>query len=126
MPYSGRIFRHFGRKMNLYHCDLTLKHVAELLPEMGVNVLICFDPNTDIGYFKDKIGDRVCLIGNLKPLLLLNGTPEEVKAECKRLIERAGPGGGYILAPGGELGYGTPAENIEAMLDAAQEYGRTG
>ncbi len=38
-----------------------------------------FGPDADAALAKEKIGDRVCLLGNLDPLgALLKGTPERV------------------------------------------------
>ncbi len=119
LPYLSRIYKHFGTKTNFFHCDLTLRHLAEFIPAMGVNVLISFDPDTDIRFFKEMIGDRICLIGNVAPSLLLTGSPEQVRAECQRQMEMAGRGGRYVLSLGGELRCGTPPENIDALLDAA-------
>ena len=45
-------------------------------------------------------------------------------AECREMIAKAGPGGGYILSASGCLSEGTPLENIEAMVRAAERYGR--
>lgn len=126
IPYVKRIYDSYCSKdsRKVFHSDAPLKHVAHLLPEMGVNVLISFDPKTDIAFFKEKIGDRVCLKGNVHPLKIMrNGTPVMVKEECKRQIEAAKKNGGYVLTTGGELTNGTPSENIDAMIEAAEEYG---
>jgi uroporphyrinogen decarboxylase len=54
----------------------------------------------------------------------LNGTPEDVEAECREMIRKAAPGGGFILSASGCLSEGTPFENIEAMVQSAKVYGR--
>lgn len=38
-------------------------------------------------------------MGNVPTSLLVTGSPDEVKTYCKRLIQTAGKGGGYIMAP---------------------------
>ncbi len=50
------------------------------------------------------------------------GSPEEVKAESRRLIEICAPGGGYILGPGA-IPESPKLENLRAMAEAAREYG---
>ncbi|HIC89235.1 MAG TPA: hypothetical protein EYP04_07505, partial [Anaerolineae bacterium] len=93
-------------------------------PDTGIDALH-LAPEIDIGEAKQRIGDRVCLIGNMHQLrTLLNGTPDEVEQECRKLIAKAGPGGGYILSASGCLSEGTPLKNIEAMVRAAEKYGR--
>ena len=55
----------------------------------------------DIALVKQKIGDRICLLGNMAPLtVLLEGTPEELDTECKRLIDIGKPMGALFLRPG--------------------------
>ena len=87
-------------------------------------MLISFDPHTDLEIFKAAIGDKVALSGNIAPLSVLrNGTTAEIRAEVKRQIDIGKRNGGYLLDTGGELANGTPPENIDAMLEAAEEFG---
>jgi len=126
-PYIKKLFDAYCDKQSLrqFHCDGPLTHVVDLLPEMGVNVLLSFDPTADLKLFKEKIGDRVCLKGNIHPLKFLRfGNPESIKQEVKRELDSAKAGGGYIMCTGGELGDGTPDENIDAMIEATEEFGK--
>lgn len=126
-PYIKKVWDAYTDKDSIreFHCDSPLDHVVDLLPEMGVNVLLMFDPKNDIGFFKEKIGDRVCLKGNVNPLKFMRfGTPEMVKNEVKRQLQAAMKGGGYIVSTGGEMGDGTPDENIFALIEAVEEYGK--
>ena len=50
------------------------------------------------------------------------GTPEEVNAYCKELIEVAGKGGGFILTNGCGVDH-AKAENVKIMIEAGKEYG---
>jgi len=126
-PYIKKIWGAYTDKDSIrnFHCDSPLDHIVDLLPEMGANVLLMFDPKNDIGFFKEKIGDRVCLKGNVNPLKFMRfGTPEMVKNEVKRQLQAAMKGGGYILSLGGEMVDGTPDENIYALIEAVEEYGK--
>lgn len=53
----------------------------------------------------------------------MTGTPDDIRAYCRRLIEEVAPGGGYILS--GALGIPDNAsyENVRAMLDYVLENG---
>jgi len=53
---------------------------------------------------------------------LSTGTPADVKARCRELIDIAGPGGGYILAGGAGIDKGNP-DNLHAIMDVVKEYG---
>lgn len=126
-PYIKKVWDAYTEKDSIrqFHCDSPMDHIVDLLPEMGVNVLLMFDPNNDIAMYKEKIGDRVCLKGNIHPLKIMRfGKPEDVKKEVKRQLEAAMEGGGYIMNTGGELGDGTPDENILALIEAVEEYGK--
>ncbi len=126
-PYIKKVWDAYTDKDSVrnFHCDSPMDHIVDLLPEMGANVLLMFDPKNDIGFYKKEIGDRVCLKGNINPLKFMRfGTPETVKAEVKRQLEAAKEGGGYVISTGGEMGDGTPDENIFAMIEAVEEYGK--
>jgi uroporphyrinogen decarboxylase len=124
-PYIKRVFEAFPNRLHWWHSDGDTTSVLELLPEMHVDVFVCFYPEVDIAVVKERIGDRICLMGNIHPLkTLLRGTSETVDEECKTQIEKAAEGGGYILSSGGETPRGVPEENIFAMIRAAEKYGK--
>ncbi len=126
-PYIKKLYDFYcaDDSIKSFHCDGPLTHVVDLLPEMGVNVLLSFDPTADLAYFKKKIGNRVCLKGNIHPLKFMRfGKPEDIRNEVKRQMEKAKRGGGYIMSTGGELGDGTPDENIWALIEATEELGK--
>lgn len=78
---------------------------------------------TDMTRAKEVLGDVACVMGNVPVALLHTGTPDDVTAYCRKLIDTAGKDGGFILSPGAMVGRGARAENIRAMIDCAKEYG---
>jgi [methyl-Co(III) methanol-specific corrinoid protein]:coenzyme M methyltransferase len=65
------------------------------------------------------MGKRACLIGNLSPVAtLLAKSPENVKQEAKMCIEN----GVDILAPGCGIAPHTPLTNLNALVEARDEY----
>jgi uroporphyrinogen decarboxylase len=124
LPYLQRIFQEFSYAVGIFHCDAKTTHLLDVIADVGMQVFN-FDAHMDIAWVKEKIGDRVCLLGNIAPLTILReGTPEEVKAECKRIVELAKHDGGFILSMGSGTARGTPSENIDAMQAAVAEYGK--
>ncbi len=106
-----------------YHaCGRTtalLPHFAHL----GADILN-LDSLIDLGEAKRLLGDKVAIKGNIDPsAVMLQGTPDEVRAAARRCIEQAGQDGGFILSPGCELPRDTPHANLDALLDAAREFG---
>jgi len=101
----------------LHVCGNSLP-IIELTIESGVKGL-SIEQKVDIGKAKEKAGNRACIIGNLDPVdILLDGKPETVKAESKRIIEQ----GVDILAPGCGISPYTPTANLQAMVEAVKEY----
>jgi uroporphyrinogen decarboxylase len=63
-------------------------------------------------------------MGNMDPVgVLQQGTVDEVRAACRDCVERAGPGPGFILAPGCDLPPTTPEANVKAMTGFAKGLG---
>jgi uroporphyrinogen-III decarboxylase len=77
---------------------------------------------TNMAMAKQVLGDACAIQGNLSSSLLVTGSPREVEAECRRLIELCAPGGGYILGPGAIPEF-PRLENLQAMARIAREYG---
>ena len=78
--------------------------------------------STDMVKAKEILGETVCIRGNVPLSLLATGTPEQVRASCKGLIDTAGRGGGFIMDASTALD-DAKYENIRAMFDATREYG---
>lgn len=91
--------------------------VAPLLARTGCDILEV-DYKVDLANYKKRIGSQVCLMGNLNPAgKLLSGTPEEVKAEARTAMLKAGEGGRFILGSGCEVAVQAPVENVRAMVE---------
>ena len=95
-----------------------LNHLLEL-PEKSV--LWYFD-RTDMRTAKDVLGGHSPIKGNVPITLIATGTPEQVKACCKDLIDYCGKGGGYILCSGTQLD-DAREDTVRAMIDFTKEYG---
>jgi uroporphyrinogen decarboxylase len=55
---------------------------------------------------------------------LPRGTPAQVKDEVRRRVEDFAPGGGFVFSTVHNIQADVPAENIVAMWEALQKYGR--
>jgi uroporphyrinogen-III decarboxylase len=121
-PHLQRIFAAFDGLIRIYHNDTPCPRLLEPLAETGFDVFN-FSHKTDIAEVKAKMGHRVALLGNVAPLDLgVRGTPDEVYTAAMNCLEKAAPGGGMILSFGGGVSPGTRPENIDALLQAAQDW----
>lgn len=102
-----------------YHICGDTSHILDLMCETGADVLE-IDYLVDLKFAKEKVGDKVCLEGNVDPTgLLLQGTPEEVFAASVQCIADAGKGGGFILSAGCEVPRHSQPANVDQLLAAA-------
>jgi 5-methyltetrahydrofolate--homocysteine methyltransferase len=125
LPYLRRIYEASQSAIKIFHCDNRVTHMPDVITSLGANVF--FGNFSDYRVLKETFGGKMALMGNVPSLhVLTEGKPKDVEESCKWLIARCGPGGGFILSSGGGLdpSGNTPLENIDAMVNAAEEYGK--
>ena len=94
----------------------------EYLLELPEKSVLWFFDRTDMHRAKDVLGGHSPLKGNVPITVIATGTPEQVKAHCKDLIDYCGKGGGYILCSGTQLD-DAKEETVRALVDFTKEYG---
>jgi uroporphyrinogen-III decarboxylase len=121
-PYLKRICDAFPKDwVKLYHNDAEVQACLDHLPDCGFNVLN-WGKQTDIAEVKDRVRDRMCLMGNVNPLEVgVRGTVDEVREATLDVLEKGGDRG-MILSVGGGTSPGMPKQNILAMLKALEEF----
>jgi uroporphyrinogen decarboxylase len=80
----------------------------------------------DTKKFKQEFGKDITIWGGgCDSQRVLNlGTPQEVRDETKRRIDDLAPGGGFVFTPVHNIQGEVPPENIMAMWETWDEYGR--
>lgn len=106
----------------LWEGDCTSR--LETIADIPAGKAIYHFERTDIFKAKEVLGDVVCLRGNVPSSLLNTGTPDEVTAYCRKLIEVVGKNGGFILDGAFGIPDEAPPENVKAMFRAVHEFGR--
>jgi len=123
-PYLKRICDAFPKDwVKLYHNDAEVDACLDHLPDAGFNVLN-WGKQKDIVEVKQRVGNRMCLMGNVNPLeIAVRGTPDEVKEATLEVLEGGfSDGRGMILSVGGGTSPGMPGANMTAMLEALNEF----
>ncbi len=124
IPYAARIFEEHSDALTIYHCDSEMRNLIELAPETGAKAFHMGFMH-DMAELKRTIGGRMCLLGNVAPVgVLMRDTPERVLEESRRCIEGGAEGGGFGLSSGGVVDRGTPPENIDALIEASERFGK--
>ena len=133
--FNRQVAKHLQRMIDLAHShDMkfllhTCGNIRTWIPrfaEMGIDILDPIQPECmDPVAVKQEYGDIICLRGGISvQQTMVNGTPEQVREEVKRVVTGCMQGGGYILSPGHPvLQDDVPTENIIAMYDAGFEFG---
>jgi len=107
------------------HSDGNMHPFLDDFVSLGIAGMHPFEKGAmDIRAAKLDVGDRLCLLGNVDIDLLARGTPDEVDAEVRGLIRDVAPGGGYIVVSGNSLASYLKPENVLAMSEAVEAYGR--
>ena len=78
---------------------------------------------SDVKRTREVFGPRVAVNARISPVLMKNGTTEEIAAEVRRLIDVGTPLHNFSIDTVG-LTNGTPDENVRVALKTAEEYGK--
>jgi len=95
----------------------------ESFAELPEGSIIFHVDNDDIFEVHKKIGHKFALSGGITNFLLSYGTPNEVRAHCKKVIDEVAQDGGYIMDASAIVQNDGNVENIKAMTDFCREYG---
>ncbi len=121
MPAYDKLYSAFPGVERWLHNDGEAGRLAGLIADCGFklwHVGTCFDI---VQARKDSRGE-VSLVGNLSPLTdLRQGTAESVWEAANRQMDLFEGDSKFILGTGGYINYGTPPENLIAVIKAAEE-----
>ena len=86
--------------------------------------LLDIDYKTDLEEIRRICSGKVAVRGTIDPSeVMCFSPPEVVKKKCREAIEVLAPGGGFMLSSGCDIMKQTPAENMQAMVEATIEHG---
>jgi len=113
--------KNHGRAVFHHSCGNVEPIVGDLI-NIGLDILHPIQPEAmDILQLKRNFGKDLTFCGGLPTqTLLVNGSPEQVRDEVRRLKREMGRGGGYILEPGITLQADVPQKNMVAMIEEAR------
>jgi uroporphyrinogen decarboxylase len=111
-----------------FHSDGDIFDLLPDLVEIGVDILNPIQSGagrmSDLGLLKRTFGKRLCFCGAIDTQRVLPyGSPDEVRAEVRRVMGLLGEGGGYMVSAVHTIMDEVPPENVLAMCDAVREFG---
>lgn len=125
-PYDSELIAlgHAAGQRIVYHTCGGMMPILERVAALQPDAMETFTPpgmggDVDLGAAKQRVGDKVCMIGGFDQFHYLSGcTPEETRAAVRRCFAAAGAGGGYILCPSDHF-FDADIKLIEAYADEA-------
>lgn len=118
---------HDNGLISLLHICGKSNDILEGVAQTGARIFESLDPpslggDVDLADAKRRVGDRVCLKGNLDaPGVIHPGPADAVYDKCMECMRAAAAGGGYILSTEQVLP-ATDPEHVFAMRRARREY----
>lgn len=124
LPFEKKLRFHFDGRLSLHMCGKADHLLETFVEDLAIHEFQGFGYQVDLHRVAAVMGGRVVVIGNVDPMLIHGGTPEDVREATRRVIEILGPTRGLIIQDGSNIPPGSPLENINAMMEAAERYGR--
>jgi hypothetical protein len=128
LPYDRQLhaaLHSLGFKVTYHTCGGTLG-IEDLIVETGADVSETLAPtsvggNQEPWDFKNKVGDRMALIGGLDQFnVLTSGSEKTIRDKVFELFTKVGQDGGYICSTSDHF-FETPACNLIAFAESAKE-----
>lgn len=109
----------------LLHSCGKLDTIMEDLIDAGIDGRHSFEDVIEpVESFYGRFGSRIAVIGGVDVDLLARGTPEQVRARTRHILEACAPSGAYILGSGNSIVNYMPPENFLAMVDEGKCFNR--
>lgn len=124
-PYHKQIVDHFKEKkvgLGLHICGNANPILEDMVNTGVTNVSV--DTPTDFAKAVEATRGKAVLIGNVDPILFLEGSRDEMKQAIQNCIGKAPKDSGFILASGCEVPGNAPPEKIDWFMELADELGR--
>jgi len=124
LPFEKQLRFNFDGYLSLHMCGKSDHLLSTFLHDLQIHELQGFGYQVDLDYIASVLGGKVVLIGNVDPMLIHSGTPQQIMTACRKVIEKLAPSKGFILQDGNNIPPGTPLVNINAMMEAAEHFGQ--
>ncbi len=109
----------------ILHTDGDITTLLDFIVDCRFDGLQCLEPPlVDLDLVKKKVGDKLCLSGNIDTRhVLVKGTKEEVYNAVKYAIKKLAPGGGFMVSPA-NFHPEISIECLKWMIEATIKYGK--
>jgi len=122
-PYTKQIVSAFWSEgiVTIFHLDQCWDKNIHYFRELPRGSFVMeLDGLTDIFAAKEILRGHACFKGDVPAALLSVGKPQDVRDYCRRLINRVGDDGGFILGSGCSVPCNVDPENFRAMIETGK------
>ena len=123
LPYDNQV-ADACHPLGIHHCG-SVNEVLEGYAKVHHLEFVEIGFGSDVKKARQVFGPRVAINARINPVLMKNGTAEDVAEEVRKLISQGDPLENFSIDTVG-LTYGTPDENVIAALNTAKHYGHIG
>jgi uroporphyrinogen decarboxylase len=115
-----------GKPFLFHSCGQVDAIMEDLIETVGIDALHSFEDKIEpVEHVYRKYGDRIAILGGVDVDLLSRGTPDQVRARTREILEACAPGGGFCMGSGNSLANFVSVENYYAMLDETAKWNET-
>lgn len=107
----------------LFYAEGDWNHHLNSFAELPDRSIVYHVDRGDIFEVYKKLGAKFCLSGGISNFLLSYGSPDEVRGQCKKVIDGVARDGGYIIDASAIMQNDTKTENLKALTDFTRDYG---
>lgn len=112
-----------GKPFLLHSCGQIDALMEDLIEVVGIDGRHSFQDNIEpVEEIYRKYGERISILGGVDVDLLARGTPDQVRARVRQILDACAPGGGYCLGSGNSVTNFCQIENYYAMLDEGRKW----
>lgn len=111
-----------GDARRYQHSDSAMGHLMDYQYDLGIRA-VNYGPEVDAGDIRAVMPDA-WIHGQMPPLLLRNGSPDEIRERMVQDFEKAGESGGLVLTTAGSLAAGTGVGRMRWFMLVVQEHCR--
>ena len=123
MPFVNQIFDTVGSDdfITCYHnCGNSVNDMFDLISTVNADI-IHLGNAIDIKKALESLPKDKIVMGNVDPVLFKTGTPEEIKAEVKRVFEECSAYDNFMISTGCDVPAEARWDNIKAYFDTVKE-----
>jgi len=129
--FSAKYVRHiidnykYAGVDTIYHICGNSMHLIEAMAASGVAAVSLDSPEAGINMPRaaELAGEDVVVIGNVNPTAVMkDGTAEDVRKACLKLLEEMRAYPNFLMSTGCDLPPGVPVENMHAFMQTVRQF----